>query len=83
MQKNILKHLKIEKLIKNTKGMDFERYASKILSLGNIYDQSNDISKNENKVRQSRFQIKNTKMIMTSSIKSHFYFFHRRKILFS
>lgn len=30
-------------------GMDFERYASKIVSLGDIYDQSNDISKNENK----------------------------------
>ena len=29
--------------------MDFERYASKILSLGDIYDHSNDISKNENK----------------------------------
>ena len=42
------------------------------MSLGDIYNQSNDISKNENKVRQSRFQVKSTKMRKMSITKSYF-----------
>lgn len=52
------------------------------MSLGDKYNQSNDISKNENKVRQSRFQVKSTKMRKMSIAKFYFSCLNDRRYYF-
>ena len=52
----------------DTKGMDFERYASRIKDLR--FDLENEVEKE--KIVQKRLQVKNTEMIMTSSNKVKF-----------
>ena len=72
-----MKPLRIEKLTKSTKegvrrdtpGMDFERYASRIRDLRLDLDQDNV---QQDKIVQKRLQVKNTEMIMTSSNKVRF-----------
>ena len=64
---------------KNTKGMDFERYASRIKDLR--YDlKDGDI---QEKVVQKRLQVKNTEMIMTSSNKVKFAQLNDKRYYFS
>ena len=64
---------------KNTKGMDFERYANRIKDLR--YDlKDEDI---QEKVVQKRLQVKNTEMIMTSSNKVKFAQLNDKRYYFS
>ena len=75
--KNINK--KHEGVRKNTKGMDFERYANRIKDLR--YDlKDEDI---QEKVVQKRLQVKNTEMIMTSSNKVKFAQLNDKRYYFS
>ena len=64
---------------KNTKGMDFQRYADRIKDLR--IDLSNEES--QEKVTQKRFQVKNTEMIMTSSNKVKFAQLNDKRYYFS
>ena len=64
---------------KNTKGMDFQRYANRIKDLR--IDLSNE--ENQEKVTQKRFQVKNTEMIMTSSNKVKFAQLNDKRYYFS
>ena len=63
---------------KNTKGMDFQRYADRIKDLR--LDLKSNIC--QEKVVQKRLQVKNTEMIMTSSNKVKFAQINDKKILF-
>ena len=64
---------------KNTKGMDFDRYANRIKDLR--LDLKNDVEKE--KVIQKRLQVKNTEMIMTSSNKVKFAQINDKRYYFS
>ena len=64
---------------KNTKGMDFERYANRIKDLR--LDLKNEIEKE--KVIQKRLQVKNAEMIMTSSNKVKFAQLNDKRYYFS
>ena len=64
---------------KNTKGMDFERYANRIKDLR--LDLKSEIEKE--KVIQKRLQVKNTEMIMTSSNKVKFAQLNDKRYYFS
>ena len=62
--------------------MDFKRYTSRILFLNDIYD-NNSKRENEAKIRQQRFQVKNTEMKMTSILKSRFSSLNDKRYYFS
>ena len=64
---------------RDTKGMDFERYASRIKDLR--FDLENEVEKE--KILQKRLQIKNTEMIMTSSNKVKFAQLNDKRYYFS
>ena len=64
---------------KNTKGMDFQRYANRIKDLR--LDLNNE--ENQEKVIQKRFQVKNTEMVMTSSNKVKFAQLNDKRYYFS
>ena len=64
---------------RDTKGMDFERYASRIKDLR--IDLKNKVEKE--KVIQKRLQVKNTEMIMTSSNKVKFAQLNDKRYYFS
>ena len=64
---------------KNTKGMDFERYADRIKDLR--LDLKSEVEKE--KVIQKRLQVKNTEMIMTSSNKVKFAQMNDKRYYFS
>ena len=57
---------------KNVLGMDFDRYARKILSLKDIYNNFSAEANHETKLHLRRFQVKDTNMKMTSNLKSCF-----------
>ena len=63
---------------RDTKGMDFERYANRIKDLR--LDLKNKVEKE--KVIQKRLQVKNTEMIMTSSDKVKFAQLNDKDIIF-
>ena len=64
---------------RDTKGMDFERYASRIKDLR--FDLENEVEKE--KIVQKRLQVKNTEMIMTSSNKVKFAQLNDKRYYFS
>ena len=64
---------------RNTKGMDFQRYADRIKDLR--FDLNVDIS--QEKIVQKRLQVKNTEMIMTSSNKVKFAQINDKRYYFS
>ena len=64
---------------KNTKGMDFQRYANRIKDLR--MDLNNE--EKQEKVIQKRFQVKNTEMVMTSSNKVKFAQLNDKRYYFS
>ena len=65
---------------RDTPGMDFERYASRIRDLRLDLDQDNV---QQDKIVQKRLQVKNTEMIMTSSNKVRFAQLNDKRYYFS
>ena len=65
---------------RDTPGMDFERYASRIRDLRLDLDQDNV---QQDKIVQKRLQVKNTEMIMTSSNKVRFTQLNDKRYYFS
>ena len=65
---------------RNTPGMDFERYASRIRDLRLDLDQDNV---QQDKIVQKRLQVKDTEMIMTSSNKVRFAQLNGKRYYFS